>query len=149
MIIYEEIFFQIIEPFLGLWDNDEMGDQVLEIENKKGYDGLKEFIQNNIENHLIYRIGNDYLKSNNVKNTIFYYINCYPIEKLDAKLASWLISFTEISVFTTALDNILKKMINLTGNVTIKCESIIENSKSLNEIEIFNYSDAWVDYLKK
>ncbi|UXN03835.1 hypothetical protein [Bartonella sp. HY406] len=149
MIIYEKIFFQIIEPFLCLWDNDEMGDQVMEFENKKDYDGLKEFIQNNIENHLIYLIGDDYLKSNNVKNTIFYYVNCCSTEKLDAKLASYLISFTEISVFTTALDNILKKMINLTGNVTIKCEDIIENSKSLDEIEIFNYSDAWVDYLIK
>lgn len=149
MIIYDKIFFQIIEPFRCLWDNDEMGDQVLDYENKGDFNGLTDFIQKTIEEHLIDHIGNDYLKSINIKTTIFYFIKCCPIERLDSKLAADLISFKDISVFINALDNILQKMINSTGDISIACDEIIENDQPLENTDIFDQYDDWLNYMKE
>ncbi|WP_182419855.1 hypothetical protein [Bartonella sp. HY038] len=149
MIIYEYVFDNLLAPFGGLADNDELSDKVEEFERQKNAIGLIDFIEKEMEAALIFDFGEDYLYSKTIKNTYYYYLFCCDRQKTTKIFDSSLITFKNVNLFYQALENIYHKMAAVTGPTIIKCNEMIENDQTGDLLTIFKDRKAWLDYMKK
>lgn len=146
MIIYKSVFNSIISPFIGVADYDELNSEAWDVWAKNGSFALIDFIEKKIEGYIYRIIGDSYLKCINVKNTLYYYVYCYELDKLVYKLERDLIGFTDFRNFTAALENIYKKMAENTGPVKYQCNDFVENTEYSQDL--FKEVEAWLAYMK-
>lgn len=146
MIIYENIFFRIISGIIYV-DDDPTWNIIFNLEDNGKEVELINFIQIKIEANLLEEIGPCYIKSNNIKNTIYYYIKCFNYEKLKIHLNGSWTGFKDFKILIKSLENLYNKMAEVTG-ATTNCDEFILNELSGNQLDIFQTKHSYIEYIK-
>ena len=114
MVIYGFVFFRIISGIIYV-DDDPTWNVIFELQDEEKEVELINYVQLKIEIHLLEEIGPDYINSNNIKNTIYYYINCVKYKDLDRLLNGSWTAFKDFKIFIKILKNIYNKMAKVRG----------------------------------
>jgi len=144
MIIYECILNAIIEPFIGMGDDDELEFTVMEYEKRQDFQGLCDFNENKIIKDLKRR-NIDYINSRNIRNTLYYYLKCIDRNSLIHILDAGLIGFDNFNCFFIPLENIYNQISQNIGHTDIDCSEFIEDTNFSQDI--FKNWEEELEYL--
>ncbi|UXN07573.1 hypothetical protein [Bartonella sp. HY761] len=146
MVIYDFVFSRIISGIIYV-DDDPTWNVIFELQDEEKEVELINYVQLKIEIHLLEEIGPDYINSNNIKNTIYYYINCVKYKDLDRMLNGSWTAFKDFKIFIKILENIYNKMAKVTGETTLSCDKFIYNDLAINQLDIFQNEHFYNEYM--
>jgi|GEM_PF-4343268 len=144
MIIYECIFNTIIEPFMGMGDDDELVLTVMSYENREDFQGLCNFNERKITEDLKRR-NIKYLNSRNIQNTLYYYLKCINRNNLILILNAGLIGFEDVDCFLIPLENIYNQISRNIGHINVDCSEFVEDERFSQDV--FKNWEEKLEYL--